>query len=188
MAAEYRICFVCTGNICRSPSAEVIVRALAERACVPGIQVDSAGTGDWHAGNPADPRALAALKAAGYDGSRHRAREFDPAWFAERDLIIALDRGHARLLRSWARDDEARGRIRLLRSFDPAFELNDDHPLIDVADPYYLDGAAFSVMVEQIETAGAGLLEQVRSRSEQPVAGRRSGPDRAGGAAGSAAR
>jgi protein-tyrosine phosphatase len=167
MADTYRVCFVCTGNICRSPAAEVVVRSLAERAGALGIQVDSAGTGDWHAGDPADRRALAALSVAGYDGTAHRAREFDPAWFRERDLIVALDRGHARLLRSWAPDDDARARIRLLRSFDPAIQVDEAHPLMDVADPYYLDGAAFTVMVEQIEAAGAGLLEQVPLRPER---------------------
>jgi protein-tyrosine phosphatase len=167
MESAYRICFVCTGNICRSPSAEVVVRALAESAAVPGIQVDSAGTGDWHVGQPADPRALRALSAASYDGRAHRARVFDPEWFRERELIVALDRGHARLLRSWAPDDDTRDRIRLLRSFDPAVQVNEDHPLIDVLDPYYDGDAAFTVMVEQIEQAGAGLLERVRSRSER---------------------
>jgi protein-tyrosine phosphatase len=164
-ASAYRICFVCTGNICRSPAAEVVVRALAERAQVSGVEVDSAGTGDWHVGDPADSRAVRALSAAGYDGGRHRARQFEPDWFGERDLIVALDRGHARILRSWAPDDDARTRIRLLRSFDPAVRADDDDPLIDVPDPYYEDDAAFTLMLEQIEAAGAGLLEHVRSRA-----------------------
>src|SRR3954449_1552459 len=107
MAAPYRICFVCTGNICRSPAAEVVVRALAERIAVTGIEVDSAGTGSWHVGDPADPRALRALTAAGYDGKAHRARVFEPDWFTDRELIVALDRGHARMLRSWAPDEAA---------------------------------------------------------------------------------
>jgi protein-tyrosine phosphatase len=166
MEAAYRICFVCTGNICRSPSAEIVVRALAERAGLSGIRVDSAGTGDWHAGQSADPRALRALAAAGYDGRAHRARVFYNEWFRERELIVALDRGHARMLRSWAPDDDARSRIRLLRSFDPAVRVNEDHRLIDVADPYYDGADAFTVMVQQIEAAGAGLLEQVCSRPE----------------------
>src|SRR4051812_27419062 len=93
MEAAYRICFVCTGNICRSPAAEVVVRALAERAGRPEIAVDSAGTGNWHVGQPADPRALRALSAAGYDGRAHRARVFEPGWFRQRELIVALDRG-----------------------------------------------------------------------------------------------
>jgi protein-tyrosine phosphatase len=166
MEAAYRICFVCTGNICRSPAAEIIVRALAERAGVPGIRVDSAGTDDWHVGQSVDPRALRALAAAGYDTAAHRARGFDAEWFRERELIVALDRGHARMLRSWAPDDDARSRIRLLRSFDPAVRVNEDHRLIDVPDPYYDGDDAFTVMVEQIEAAGAGLLEQVGSRPE----------------------
>ena len=163
MESAYRICFVCTGNICRSPAAEVVVRALAERAALRGLQVDSAGTGAWHVGDPTDPRALRALSAAGYDGRAHRARRFDPEWFGERELVVALDRGHARVLRSWAPDDDARSRIRLLRSFDPAVRVNETHPLIDVPDPYYDGDAAFTAMVEQIEAAGTGLLEHVRS-------------------------
>ena len=172
MENAYRICFVCTGNICRSPAAEVIVRALAEQAGMSGVELDSAGTGDWHAGDPADPRAVRALAAAGYDGRSHRAREFDADWFRERQLIVALDRGHARILRSWAPDDETRSRIRLLRSFDPGLAAegaDQDSPLIDVADPYYDTDSAFTVMVQQIEAAGAGLLEQVRS--EQAIRG-----------------
>jgi protein-tyrosine phosphatase len=165
MEPVYRICFVCTGNICRSPTAEVVVRALAERDGLTGVQVDSAGTDEWHVGQPADRRALRALTAAGYDGRTHRARSFDEAWFRERELIVALDRGHARLLRSWAPDEDARARIRLLRSFDPAVDVNEDHPLIDVEDPYYDGPGAFTVMVEQIETAGAGLLKWVGSGS-----------------------
>lgn len=166
MESAYRICFVCTGNICRSPSAEAVVRALAERAGLFGLEVDSAGTGEWHVGEPADPRALRALTAAGYDGRTHRARSFALHWFGERELIVALDREHARRLRSWAPDDEARARVRLLRSFDPAVRVGEDDPLIDVADPYYDGAAAFTVMVQQIEAAGVGLLDQVRSRRE----------------------
>jgi protein-tyrosine phosphatase len=167
MVSPYRICFVCTGNICRSPAAEVIVRALAERAGVDGIEVDSAGTGDWHVGQQADSRALRALSAAGYDGRTHRARGFDPKWFRDRDLIVALDRGHARILRSWAPDEETRGRIRLLRSFDPAAQLSEDDPEIDIVDPYYDGDDAFTAMVADIEAAGAGLLETVRPTLEQ---------------------
>ena len=161
MESAYRICFVCTGNICRSPAAEVVVRALAEQTGGSGVLVDSAGTGDWHVGQSADPRARRALTAAGYDGRAHRARQFDPAWFRERDLIVALDRGHAQLLRSWAPDDDARSRVRLLRSFDPAVEVPEEDPLIDVVDPYYDGDDAFTVMVEQIEAAGAGLLARL---------------------------
>jgi len=161
MESAYRICFVCTGNICRSFSAEVVVRALAERAGVSGLQLDSAGTDGWHVGQSGNLRAVRALAEAGYDGRGHRVRQFEPAWFRERELIVALDRGHARQLRSWAPDEDARARIRLLRSFDPAVPVGEDHPLIDVPDPYYEGDSAFTTMVEQIEAAGAGLLERV---------------------------
>jgi protein-tyrosine phosphatase len=167
MNSPYRICFVCTGNICRSPAAEVVVRALAEQhsglAGRPGLELDSAGTGSWHAGEPADHRALRALTAAGYDGTAHRARKFDPAWFGERDLIIALDRGHLKILRSLAPDAPARARIRLLRSFDPSIQDDEKSPLLDVPDPYYDGDAEFSLMLEQIEAAGAGLLEHLHA-------------------------
>ena len=74
------------------------------------------------------------LTGSGYDGDAHRARQFDPQWFEERDLVIALDRGHARALRSWAPED-ARDKVRLLRSFDP--DASGDEADLDVADPYY---------------------------------------------------
>jgi protein-tyrosine phosphatase len=162
MESVYRVCFVCTGNICRSPAAEVVVRALIERADLPGVEVDSCGVGDWHTGAPADPRALRALTASGYEGRPHRARAFEAAWFRERDLLIALDRSHARMLRSWATNDDARAKIRLLRSFDPGVEADEKDPLIDVKDPYYEPDSAFTTMVAQIEAAGAGLLEYLR--------------------------
>jgi protein-tyrosine phosphatase len=169
MESGYRVCFVCTGNICRSPAAEVILRELAERERLLGLEVDSAGTGDWHVGQPADPRAVRALATAGFDGQAHRARQFDREWFARRDLIVALDRGHARTLRSLAPDDQARSRIRLLRSFDPSVLVGEDHPDIDVADPYYDGDGEFRAMLVQIQPGAAGLLEHVRPRLARPA-------------------
>lgn len=159
-SAPYRVCFVCSGNICRSPIAEVVFRTLLERAGLAGdVVVDSAGTGDWHVGERADLRALNVLAEAGYDGVAHRARQFDPGWFAERDLVVALDRGHARALRSWAPDDEARDKVRLLRSFDARVGGEVD---LDVADPYYDGPAEFDAVLRQVEAACEGLLEHVR--------------------------
>jgi protein-tyrosine phosphatase len=161
--APYRICFVCSGNICRSPIAEVVLRALAEREGLGGdIAVDSAGTGDWHVGERADLRAINVLAGGGYDGGAHRARQFDPQWFAERDLVIALDRGHARALRSWAPDAAARDKVRLLRSFDPTVSGGDELDL-DVADPYYDGPEEFDEVLGQVEAACEGLLNHVRS-------------------------
>ena len=160
-SAPYRICFVCSGNICRSPIAEVVLRALAEREGLSeDLVVDSAGTGDWHVGERADLRALDVLTGAGYDGDAHRARQFEPQWFQERDLVIALDRGHARALRSWAPDDVARDKVRMLRSFDP--HASGDEADLDVADPYYDGPDEFSAVLRQVEAACEGLLDHVR--------------------------
>jgi protein-tyrosine phosphatase len=153
----YRVCFVCTGNICRSPVAEVVLRRMVEDDGLAGsVEVDSAGTGAWHVGDGADPRALAVLHAGGYDGSGHRARAFAPTWIAHRDLVVALDRGHLRALRALASDDTDREKIRLLRSFDP-----DAPPDADVADPYYGDARDFAEVLDQVERACRGLLDAV---------------------------
>ena len=157
----YRICFVCSGNICRSPMAEAVLRRLAADAGLGDrIAVDSAGTGEWHIGERADLRTLRALAATGYDAGSHRARQFEAAWFAALDLVIALDRGHERTLRSWAATDADRAKVRLLRSFDPAASALDGAGL-DVPDPYYDDERAFADVLEQIEAACRGVLTEV---------------------------
>jgi protein-tyrosine phosphatase len=170
--SAYRISFVCTGNICRSPSAEVILRSRAEDAGL-DVDVDSSGTDGWHAGDPADARAIQVMKDAGYDGSRHVARQFEESWFAERDLIVALDRGHARILHALAPDAESAAKIRLLRSFDPEFEdVSEEDPRIDVADPYYdrsPDRVEFVAMIEEIEAAADGMVEFLQERTEHPA-------------------
>lgn len=169
--SAYRICFVCTGNICRSPSAEVILRARALDAGL-DVEVDSAGLDGWHVGDGADRRARRALRAAGYDASDHTARQFDENWFAERDLIIAMDRGHARDLHAIAPDEESAAKIRLMRSFDPATEedgIDEDDPRIDVPDPYYGRESAFATMIEQLEAATDGLLDHLQARTEHPA-------------------
>ena len=163
--SPYRICFVCSGNICRSPMAEVVMARLVDRAGLSAVVlVDSAGTGDWHIGERADRRAVQTLAARGYDGATHRAKQFDPAWFTDVDqvvdLVVALDRGHQRTLRAWAPDDTARDRIHLLRAFDPGV-VGDGHAL-DVADPYYDGLPAFERVLDQIEAACAGLLLRVK--------------------------
>ncbi|NLT56034.1 MAG: low molecular weight phosphotyrosine protein phosphatase [Actinomycetales bacterium] len=170
--ARYRVCFVCSGNICRSPMGEVVLRQLAEDGGVGHlVAVDSAGTGDWHIGERADRRTLAALAKAGYDGDAHRARQFDPHWFAERDLVIAMDRGHERTLRSWAGNERDRSKVRLLRSFDPALGPGARHEDLDVRDPYYDGARAFAEVLAQIETACRGLLDHVRAETTGRAAG-----------------
>lgn len=153
----YRICFVCTGNICRSPIAEVVMRRLVDEAGLAGaVQVDSAGTGSWHVGDGADQRAVAVLATGGYDGWAHRAQVFERARFADRDLVVALDRGHLSELRSLARTAADRDKVRLLRSFDDAAP-----PDAYVADPYYGDDRDFAEVLDQVERACRGLLDEL---------------------------
>jgi protein-tyrosine phosphatase len=150
----YRVTFVCTGNICRSPMAEHIFRRHAEDEGL-DVEVDSSGTGHWHVGDDADERTVATLRRAGYDSS-HRARQFEATWFDRYDLIVALDRSHRTDLFALAVSDEARGKVRLLREFDPAA------PDPDIADPYYGRASAFEVVREQIEAAVPGLIDHIR--------------------------
>jgi low molecular weight protein-tyrosine phosphatase len=152
---SFSVTFVCTGNICRSPMAESIVRHHVEAAGL-DVDVDSSGIGGWHVGNDADHRTVRTLSQAGYR-SAHRARQFAREWFARYDLIIALDRGHLRELRALAPDQAARDKIRLLREFDP-----DAADELDVPDPYYGGRADFEHVRELIEAAVPGLLEEIR--------------------------
>ncbi|MEV6016581.1 low molecular weight protein-tyrosine-phosphatase [Streptomyces sp. f51] len=161
----YRVCFVCTGNICRSPMAESVFRAHVERAGLDElVEVDSAGTGGWHEGDGADERTVAVLEAGGYE-SGHAARQFQASWFSRLDLVIALDTGHLKALRRLASSAEDAGKVRLLRSYDPT--AGDD---LDVPDPYYghLDG--FEACLEMVEAASPGLLAAVREQVEGPTA------------------
>jgi protein-tyrosine phosphatase len=118
--------------------------------------VDSAGTGGWHVGEGADRRTVQALADAGYDGSAHCAREFEPGWFAERGLIVVADREHARQLRAWAPDEPARDKIRLLRSFDPDAVAAGTE---EVDDPWYGGAADFERCLAEVERACTGLVE-----------------------------
>ncbi|GGW61417.1 low molecular weight protein-tyrosine-phosphatase [Streptomyces griseoloalbus] len=161
----YRVCFVCTGNICRSPMAESVFRARVAEAGLDGlVEVDSAGTGGWHEGEGADPRTVTVLREHGYDAG-HTARQFDPSWFARLDLVIALDSGHLRALRRLAPTERDADKVRLLRSYDPAAE--DD---LDVPDPYYGGAETFDECLEMVEAASTGLLAAVREQVEGQAA------------------
>ena len=157
--SRFSVVFVCTGNICRSPMAEVVLRELAARAGhADSLVVSSSGTGDWHVGEGADPRTVQALQARGYDGSRHRASQFSTADFARHDLVVALDRGHERVLRSWAENEADRSKVQLLMSFDPEGTTRRGP---DVPDPYYSDAAAFDDVLAMVERACTALFRQI---------------------------
>ncbi|MGN6606857.1 MAG: low molecular weight protein-tyrosine-phosphatase [Jatrophihabitans sp.] len=162
-----RICFVCSGNICRSPTAEVVLTALVEAEGL-DVEIDSAGTGGWHAGEDMDDRSRRTLEGAGYTPARHTAKQFTPADFAARDLVVALDLGHLRELRRLAdrtADPAAsRAKLVLLRSFDPTADPND----LDVPDPYYGGPDGFTEVLAQVERAADGLLASLRQQTESP--------------------
>jgi len=143
-----RVEVVCTGNICRSPIGEVVLRAKLAEAGIDDVQVSSSGTGGWHVGDRMDPRAAAALRRRGYDGSAHRAQEFRTGWFAERDLVLAMDSGHLSALTRRGGADHA-----------VPIELFAD---VDVPDPYYGDDGGFDDVLAQIEKAADTWVDRLR--------------------------
>jgi low molecular weight protein-tyrosine phosphatase len=155
-----RVLFVCMGNICRSPTAEGVMRRLvAEAGLEDRIEVDSAGTGGWHAGDPPDSRAAVAAARRGVtlDGA---ARQVRPDDFDEFDLVIAMDRENLRGLLALAPDEAAAEKIRLLREFDPS---SAGAPDLDVPDPYYGGDRGFETVLDMTEAACRGLLDELRS-------------------------
>ncbi|MEU2258839.1 low molecular weight protein-tyrosine-phosphatase [Streptomyces sp. NPDC019645] len=161
----FSVCFVCTGNICRSPMAESVFRARVEDAGLDGlVVVDSAGTGGWHEGDGADARTVDVLREHGYP-SRHVARQFRPSWFARLDLVIALDEGHLRELRRLAPTAADAAKVRLLRSYDPAAGAD-----LDVPDPYYGGTDGFEECLDMVEAASEGLLAAVRDAVQEKAA------------------
>ena len=159
----YRVTVVCTGNICRSPMGEFLLRErFADAGLEDEVVVDSAGTHSWEVGNPADPRTLAVLARNGHDdlgGSDHVARKFERSWFDEVDLVLAADAGHHRELTKLARTDEHRAKVRMFRSFDPASAEQDD---LDMDDPWYGDDSSFDQTYAEVTAAADGVVEHVR--------------------------
>jgi protein-tyrosine phosphatase len=155
-----KLLFVCLGNICRSPTAEGVMRHLVrERGLEDEVQVDSAGTGGWHVGAPPDERATAAARRRGIalEGAARKVRLAD---FDEYDLLLAADRENLDALRALAPSEEARAKARLLREFDPASRGGD----LDVPDPYYGADRGFDEVLDLVEAACAGLLDEIAAK------------------------
>jgi protein-tyrosine phosphatase len=158
----YRVCFVCLGNICRSPMAEVVFRdRLAAAGLDVRVEVASAGTGGWHVGGGADRRARAALRERGY-GDRHEVRQIRAGDVDRYDLLVALDSSNAADLRRLAAGSADPPDIRLLREFDA--QAGAEQADLDVPDPYDDGPAEFAHALDLIEAACDGLVEHVRSR------------------------
>jgi protein-tyrosine phosphatase len=143
------VLFVCMGNICRSPTAEGVMRRLVEDAGL-DIEVDSAGTGGWHAGEPPDERATVAAQRRGVTlaGAARQVKESD---FRRFDLLVAMDRGNLRDLLALAPDEESREKVRLLV------------PDADVPDPYYGGPDGFVHVYDLLDRACLGLLDHIRT-------------------------
>ena len=152
-----RICFVCLGNICRSPTAEAVMRHLVKQAGMSDrIAVESAGTGDWHIGDARDRRSQAVGRARGIPLSG-TAQQFTSEDFDRYDHVIAMDRTNRAELLRMARDDGDKAKVRMLRSFDATAPKD-----ADVPDPYYGGPSGFEDVFDICERACRGLLEHLR--------------------------
>ncbi|GAA4748432.1 low molecular weight protein-tyrosine-phosphatase [Amnibacterium soli] len=163
--APYRIMTVCTGNICRSPIAEVV---LQDRFAAAGlgdrVVVDSGGISSEELGNPIDPRAAQVLREAGYAVPRRTAHQVTGRDIAERDLLLPMTAQHARRLRTQAPTDADAAKVRMYRSFDPAAPSLAvvDESALDVEDPWYGGHDDFVATLEQVEAAADEIVAHVR--------------------------
>jgi protein-tyrosine phosphatase len=154
-AATHAVLFVCMGNICRSPTAEGVFRAAVNRrGLAERVHVDSAGTGDWHVGDPPDRRAIQAARRRGYDLTALRARQVEPADFERFGWIMAMDATNLRALQAMRPPGYA-GHLGLL------LELVPDCAVRDVPDPYYGGADGFETVLDLVETASAALVERI---------------------------
>jgi protein-tyrosine phosphatase len=155
-----KILFVCLGNICRSPTAEVVFRAVAAREA-PDIvlEIDSAGTAGYHVGELPDRRTRQAAARRGYDLSALRARVVEPRDFEHFDLILAMDRENLQALERRA-PPQSHDRLRLFLEFAPQTGIS------EVPDPYYGGPNGFEDVLDLIEAASRGLLEHLRRQSQ----------------------
>lgn len=153
-----RILFVCLGNVCRSPTAAAATHeALTDIGIAGQVELDSAGLGPWHIGNPPDVRMREAAEAAGLR-LQGEARQVDAAELGRWDLIVAMDRANAAELRDMAPSAEVRDRIRLFREFD------EDAGGADVPDPYHGGQQGFANVVQICRAAAAGLADEIARR------------------------
>lgn len=151
-----RVLFVCMGNICRSPTAEVVFRAQVKRCNLDQhIQIDSAGTHDYHIDAPPDLRAQRAAQQRGYDMSALRGRQVEVADFERFDYVLAMDHANLSILKSLC-PATRQERLGLLLAY------TSQHEEREVPDPYYGGEAGFEHVLDMVEDAATGLLEHIR--------------------------
>ena len=157
------VLFVCLGNICRSPTAEGVFRQLlSQDAPDLRVEVDSAGTADYHIGEPPDLRSQRAAMRRGIDLGGLRARQVTPADFAHFDFILAMDRGNLLELEAM-RPKNSRARVQLFLQYAP------DSGRLEVPDPYYRDAGGFEEVLDLTAAASRGLLAALQKMSQQPA-------------------
>jgi low molecular weight protein-tyrosine phosphatase len=151
------VLIVCTGNICRSPTAEGVMRELArKRGLADRVKVESAGTHDYHVGEPPDPRSQKHASQRGYDLSAQRASQVTRGHFETFDYILAMDRGHLRMLRSMA-PENAKARLGLFLDASGKWKGQ------DVPDPYYGGHAGFEQVLDMVEEAAERWLDRIEA-------------------------
>jgi protein-tyrosine phosphatase len=149
-SGRYSVALVCLGNICRSPTAHVVLeQRLADAGLDDVVEVDSSGTGGWHVGEPMDERAAATLADAGYDPSRHRARQYDETWEQTHDVVLVMDRQN--LADVGGRSD----RVLLFGDLDP------DEPGTEVPDPWYGGRDGFEAVLSRVERTSDALVAEL---------------------------
>ncbi|MEW6164348.1 MAG: low molecular weight protein-tyrosine-phosphatase [Pseudomonadota bacterium] len=153
-----RVLFVCMGNICRSPTAEGVARALAEKhGLADHFEFDSAGTHGYHIGNPPDARARQAAAKRGYDLASLKARQVNSYDFVRFDRILAMDGDNLELLRQ-ACPPEHQGKLGLFLECSGSFDEN------EVPDPYYGGPEGFERVLDLVEDAVLGLIGKPRTK------------------------
>ena len=164
--SPFRVALVCLGNICRSPIAHVVLeQRLIEAGLDDRVEVSSAGTGGWHTGEPMDQRAAAVLSDAGYDPSRHVARRFTTDWYAENDLILAMDQTNFADISDLAPDVASLDKVRMFRDFDPeAGELANGTRDNEVPDPWFGGPDGFRFVLTMVERTVDQLVQDVAGR------------------------
>lgn len=160
MKERVSILVVCTGNICRSPTGEGVLRALAERRGLGDrVRIASAGTHDYHVGESPDSRTVKHASKRGYDLSTQRAQQVAEQHFHEYDYILAMDRGHLRILKSLAPRD-ARARLGMFLEASGRWKGE------DVPDPYYGGVEEFETVLDMVEEAAERWLDRIAAELE----------------------